>query len=70
MRKRTERGSWLSYARAMDFEQWLTDLMDAAVIAPNTVTFHDGPAVFIGDPCADWGSAGAEPDQIDITLLR
>jgi hypothetical protein len=54
----------------MDFEQWLTDLMDAAVIAPNTVTFHDGPAVFIGDPCADWGSAGAEPVQIDITLLR
>ncbi|HJY77009.1 MAG TPA: hypothetical protein VKE95_10265 [Burkholderiales bacterium] len=57
----------------MDFEQWLTGLMmDAPLIAPNTVTFpfHDGPAVFIGDPCVDWGSAGEEPDQIDITLLR
>ena len=55
----------------MDFEQWLTDLMDAAtMIAPNTVTFHDGPVVFICDPSLDWGSAGEEPDQIDITLLR
>ena len=54
----------------MDFEQWLTDLMDAAVIAPNTVTFHSGPDVFIGDPSLDWGSTGEEPDQIDITLLR
>ena len=54
----------------MDFEQWLTDLMDATLIAPNTVTFHDGPAVFIGDPSLDWGLAGEAPDQIDIALLR
>ena len=54
----------------MDFEQWLTDLVEAAQTAPNTVTFEDGPALFICDPAVTWRSAGAEPDQIDIALLR
>jgi hypothetical protein len=70
VRKRTERRSCLAYARVMDFEQWLTDLVDAAQLAPNTVTFENGPAVFVCDPALTRRSAGAEPDQIDITLLR
>ena len=54
----------------MDFEQWLTDLVEAAQLAANTATFHHGPAVFLGDPDADSRSPGEKPDQIVITLLR
>ncbi|HEY1288338.1 MAG TPA: hypothetical protein VGF58_08425 [Burkholderiales bacterium] len=54
----------------MDLEQWLTDLVEAAQLAPSTVTFEHGPAVFICDPAATRGSAGVAADQIDIALLR
>ena len=54
----------------MDFEQWLTDLVEAARLAPNTATFHHGPAVFIDAPDAASRSPDEEPDQIVITLLR
>ena len=52
----------------MDFEQWLIDLVEAAQLAPDTVTFHHGPAVFFGDPHADSRARGEDADQIVITL--